>query len=502
MPIDQYASARPYFPASPPAGLNTDDQDRIQSYLLYENMYWNSPETFKIIARSEDSQPIYLPSARNMIEATHRFLAIDWDYVVNPKVGTSGDQEIIKSLLQQLFKREMMYAKFANQKRFGLIRGDAMWHITADPDKDAGQRISMHELDPGQYFPITDPDNSDRIIGCYIVDEVPDPRDKDKTLTRRQMYRKEDNGTITSELALFELAKWDDRDDPADAVKVQDVFPAAPLPPTITQIPVYHIRNFRTNATFGSSQIRGIETVLAAVNQTISDQDLAISMQGLGVYWTDAGPPKNADGSDGDFIMGPGEVVEVAPGSNFGRVSGISGALPGIEHMKFMLEQASEAMGLPDIARGRADVTIAESGISLMIQMSPLLAQNGEKELEMLGVYDQMFFDLTRMWFPAYEQTGVLEVEIDTVVGDPMPKNRDAQIAEILTLVTSVPQLITVEMAQAKLSELGYEFPDNAAQAIMDESSARALAADPFGTRMQQEGDQADEQDPAAPPFA
>lgn len=493
MAVDRFGSVRKFFPETLPIGLTGDDQERVAAYDVYENMYWNNPDTYKIVARSEDAAPIYLPSAMNMIEAAQRFLAIDWNYFVDSKVGTAADQALVGDLFKKMFKREEMFAKFATQKRFGLIRGDAMWHITADPSKDQGERVSIHELHPGQYFPIEAKDNADRIIGCYIVDAVDDPRDDTKKVSRRQTYLKDDEtGIITSSLELFEPDKWDDRTDDDAPVKIQDVRPPIQLPPAITQLPVYHVRNFRTSERWGSSQIRGLETVMAAINQAVSDQDLALSMQGLGVYWTDGGPPKDSDGNDTPFIMGPGEVVEVAPGNTFSRVSGISSGLPGIEHMQYLMDQASEANGIPQVARGRADVQVAESGISLAIQMAPLLSQNGEKEQVMLSVLDHMFYDIVNMWYPAYEQLpAATAVEVTNIVGDPMPQNRESTIAEILTLVTSVPPLITIQMAQDKLAELGYDFPDNAAEAVLEDASnitgARA-ASDPLAERMAQEG--------------
>jgi hypothetical protein len=492
MAIDQWATARAYFPANPPAGLNTDDQARVMSYDMYENMYWSEPTVFKIVARSDDASPIFLPSARSIIEACARFLAVDWDFLVHPKVGTPEDRDTVKALMTSIFKREEVYAKFASQKRNCLIRGEALWHITADDTKDPGERISMHELHPGEYFPIFDEDNPDKIVGCYIVDDTPDPRDDTKTLSRRQGYRKDPvTGLITSTLELYELAKWDDRVKADDATKVQDVRPPIVLPAAIKTIPVYHIRNFRNSSIWGSSELRGVETIMAGMNQAVSDQDLAISMQGMGVYWTDAGPPKNLDGTDGQFRMGPGEVVEVPTGTNFGRVSGITGALPGIEHMNFLMGAATEALGVPDVARGKVDITIAESGISLYLQMGPLLAKNAEKEQEMLGKYDHMLYDLVNQWLVAYE--GLPDstvVEVASVVGDPLPQNRDAQIAEILTLVTSIPPLITIGMAQAKLEALGYEFPANAEDQVMIEakaiSDARAMT-DPYSSRYKDE---------------
>lgn len=491
MAIDIYASVAPLFPTSLPAGLTTDDQRRVASYDVYESMYWNVPDTYKIVPRSEDAAPIYLPTPRKMIEATNRFLAVDWDFLVNPRVGVTGDQQLIKSHLQAIWRRELMYAKFSTQKRNCLIRGDALWHVTADPNKVPGAKISIHELHPGSYFPIYDLEDPDRVVGCHIVDKIKDPDDDTKNVSRRQTYRKTETGTITSRLALYEPDKWDDRYDEDNATLKVELLPEAALPPEITAIPVYHIKNFRSGGIFGSSTLRGVETVMAAVNQSISDQDLAISLQGLGVYYTDGGPPKTADGEDGAFIMGPGDIVEISPGSSFGRVSGISGSLPGIEHMEFMMNESKRALGISDIAEGRVDVTVAESGIALYLQMAPMLAQNSEREQEMLGVYDHMLYDLVQMWLPAYEGTPAeIAVEATTVVGDPMPQNRETQIAEVLTLVTSVPPLITIEMAQAKLTALGYEFPEGSAEQVVADAQAIAgarAAADPYESRYAKE---------------
>jgi hypothetical protein len=90
------------------------------------------------------------------------------------------------------------------------------------------------------------------------------------------------------------------------------------------------------------------------------------------------------------------------------------------------------------------------------------------------------------MWFPAYEAANYPDVEVTTVVGDAMPKNRESQIAEIISLVTSVPPLITLEMAQQKLAELGYEYPATGADALLADAAALATArglADPFSNR-------------------
>lgn len=486
-----YSTAVPFFGA-PESWIPLEHQQRRQAYQLYESMYWNVPETFKLVQRGTDAKPIYLPSPRTIVEATNRFLAKDWDYAINPRVGTPEQRTSVGLMLQSLFKREQMWSKFATQRRFGLIRGDAIWHIVGNPLKEPGARLSIYEVDPASYFPIYDDEDEQdpsRRIGCHLVDTY---EYEEEIVTRRLTYRKDPENPliITRELALFEQGKWWDGDPDAEIVRVKQILPPEPLPPQITQLPVYHVKNFRTPADpFGSSEIRGFETIVAAMNQTISDEDLAIALEGLGMYATDSGPPVDADGNETNWALGPGKVVELSEGSKMNRIDGISG-LPGLEHIKFMKGEMMEAAGVPKIATGAVDVQVAESGVALYMHLSPLLAKNAEKEGEMLGVMDHFLYDITHMWLPAYEQfSDGMETEVASVVGDPMPQNRKAQIDEIIKLATSNPPIISAAYARVKLTELGYEFPEEMGEEIVAETTARAQATafDPFTNRVNQE---------------
>ena len=128
--------------------------------------------------------------------------------------------------------------------------------------------------------------------------------------------------------------------------------------------------------------------------------------------------------------------------------------------MNFIDEKGlSEASGTPAIAIGRVDVAVAESGISLQLQLMPLLAQNAEKEQEIISVIDQMFYDITTMWLPAYEPelfpdpVVMIGMSVVCVFDDPSPKNRDKQIEETVALTQA--NLILTSMAVAKLRSLG-----------------------------------------------
>jgi len=491
-----YSTVRPLMGAAP-TWLGAADAERIESYRIYEDMYWNAPETFVLMQRGSESNPIYIPSAKVIIEATNRYLGVGFDYLVDPRVGTPADQLVAQGQLERLFKREMLWTKFSTQKRFGLIRGDAIWHIIGDAAKLPGSRISIYEVDPASYFPIYEDDNLDRLVGVHLVDQVEYEK---KVVVRRQTYRKvPGTTTITTELALFEAGKWDDRDSTpygegstgkqSEELKlVKQLVPVTPLDVKITALPVYQVCNMRTpSSPFGSSELRGLERISAAVNQGISDQELALALDGIGLYATTSGPPTDVDGNEVNWILGPGRVVEIDPETDFKRVAGVS-SLPALEHVKFLLEEQRRAAGVPDIAAGMVDVTVAESGIALSLQLSPLLAKNAEKEQEMLGVYDHMLYDIVQMWLPTYEGVSPgLEVEVASIVQDAMPVNREARVAELLALLAA--KVISAEYAREELTKYGYDFPAEMGEAIVAETTALTAATgyDPFASRVSSE---------------
>lgn len=488
-----YSTARPLM-GTLPGWMRAEDAERIQAYQLYEQMYWNAPETYSLVARGSETDPIYVPAPKKIIEACNRYLAKGWDFVVDPVSGSPADRNAVHALMRTLFVREQMYAKFQAQKRYGLIRGDAVWHVVADPAKPQGSRISIHEVDPAAYFPIYDLDNPDRIIGVHLVDQHIDETTVNTIIIRRQTYRKDPNtGTITSELAYFESGKWDDRtwggNKPPEIKLVRQITPPTPLPAQITALPVYHIKNVRNPADpFGSSELRGIERLAAAINQSMTDEELSLALAGLGLYVTTAGPPRDENDNETDWQLGPGRVVEIGPDDQFNRVKGVEDVTPYQSHINLLDKFMSQSAGVSDAAMGIVDVQVAASGIALRLHMEPLLAANAEKEVEMLSVYDHMLFDLTNMWFPAYEALNPNGVIIGSVVGDPLPVDRTAKIDELIKLVTA--QLIPAEVARIELMRLGYDIPGNAANTILEEQAALAMAmgVDPFLDRLRSEG--------------
>ena len=509
--LKQYSAALDFITGADSNIANTLDQRRIGAYDLYENLYINSTQSLKLVLRGDDSYPILMPSGKKIVDATNRFLGIGFDYLVEG-VGDAGTQDTLNQWWSDFFKREAVRSKFASNKRWGLVRGDAAFYVYADAAKPVGTRLSLAELDPRQLFEIEDAVG--RLTGYHIVDTVQDYREPDKPdkkLARRRTFRKEfdANGAvigITMELKHFTIGKWDDRTqtlkDKMEPVAYSDFdIEPSPLPDGIVALPVYKWRNNAPqNSSWGHSQLTGLETLLYAINQSLTDEDATIVFQGLGMYVTSAAPPQDTEGNTTDWSIGPMQIIEIGQDQRFDRVTGVSDVSPYQNHMNFIDEKGlSEASGTPEVAIGRVDVAVAESGISLQLQLMPLLAQNAEKEQELIVILDQMFFDITSMWLPAYESeifpdpVTMAQMSVVAVFDDPMPRNRDAQVTETVTLQQA--NLILTSMAVSKLRSLGWEYPsvdpytgqpltdDDIAAMLTSQAASAAAAMDPFASQ-------------------
>lgn len=474
------------------------DQQRIMSYQLYEQIYWNVPDTFRLTARGAEDKPIYIPSGRIMVEAINRYTAPGFTFNVFPAIpGTKppdGVLQTAQAFFKSFFARERFFSKFAGNKRFGIIRGDWLWHITADPTKAQGTRVSIHALDPASYFPIPHPDDLDRILGCHIVDQFIPPGETDPVI-KRITYRKSDfdltsppGGPITVEVGLFELDDWEG----PKAKPIKIIRPLEQIP-GITTLPVYHVPNFdEPGNPFGSSELRGLERIIAAVNQGISDEELTLAMEGLGMYATDAPPPQDDQGNEIDWILGPGKVVEhpvLVGGRGFYRVNGVGSVGPYQDHLRYLGEKLDEAAGTPDMAKGRVNVSVAQSGISMAMELAPMIAKTDEKDTLITEIHTQMFFDLATQWFPTYEGAKFDGLSILPFIGDKMPVDREKRFVELNDMLDR--QVISASYYRQEAAKFGYEFPEGIGIDLIEERAAMAEAQDPYVFRSQAEIDAA-----------
>lgn len=487
---------------------NSDDADRVTVYQTYEDIYNNVKDAFKTYLRDAAGEDLFrrlVPAARSIIEATNRYLAKDPVLVstVPPTVTIAPEaQAEFMQQLADLWAREEVTTKFLSMKRWMLIRGDGIIHLSADPSKPEGSRISITELEPEHYFPTYDHLDPTRVTAVYVVTIVL-ADDGEEQIAQRVEYRRiltvEDSAKYATPLngifyrvGFFEAGAWDDREPEfnADDLKpvpvpvwakpaegAADYITGYALPKEITAIPLYHYRNNRTgNEPFGRSELQGIETLLAGVTQTVSDEELAVSLQGIGVYKTDSGRPRDTSGRESEWIIAPASVIELEEGRDFDRVEGITDLKPMLQHTEQLQSLARETTGTPDVAVGRVDVQTAESGVALAISMAPIIAKNQEKEEELLGKTNQMLFDLVNGWLPAYEKTGGTGLIVQIMFGNPLPVNEDAVVTNISTLVEKkvIPVRFALELLKAKL---GWDIDPAALAGELLEQETAALDA-------------------------
>jgi hypothetical protein len=254
------------------------------------------------------------------------------------------------------------------------------------------------------------------------------------------------------------------------------------FPPIITTLPVYHIKNFEEPQNpFGSSEMRGIERIMAAVNQSITDEELSLALAGLGMYKSNKAAPEG-----GRWILGPGKVVH---DDTFERIEGVRSVLPFQEHLKYLHGQMDEVMGISDVAKGGADVSIAESGIALTLRMGPILSTGKRKDRVIREVMDNFLFDL-RNWFKAYEAIDMENVRFQSNFGDKMPTDVETEFNRLLQMYSADPPLITAAYFRDACREMGMKIPtDITGAAIAEERAGMAEAMDPYGARVQEEID-------------
>lgn len=470
-----YSTGAEFFGAKPTWIQDDIDVQRIQSYDTYEQMYWNLPDVFKVTLRGSNSLPIYIPSSRTIVDTTNRYVGADIRVVCSGE----GDVAPAQMAVNDLIKRELYKTKFNGKKRYGLIWGDSIWHLTADKTKPIGSRLRLTSLDPGMYFPIPDPDDVDRTIGCHLVQQI---STADGPRVQRMTYRKTETGKVTVEVGIFKVDAWEEPDGMPEKVLLD----VTQLPDEITSIPVYHTKNTeQPGDPFGSSELRGLERIMSAVNQTMSDEDLSAALLGIGMYATDSDEPTDEKGNKLPWQLGPGRVVKYN-GTKWEKIPGavdideVFGA-----HYNRLWESLFRVSSTPEVAVGMVDVSVASSGIALALQLGPILSKAAEKNQLLLDVENNLWYDILTMWFPAFEESAFTDVDIECFVGDAVPIDRVARFAELNDMLDR--GVIDTEYYRTEAAKMGYSFPEDIATKATTEFERRQAMSDGFADRVDEE---------------
>lgn len=497
----QYSVVAAFLAGYAPAFLGHDsfESARIASYKFYENLYWNDAGGFKMTLRGDEEFPVYIPAARRIINTFNRYVAKDPTIAIT---GQTTDQVIAaQTAFEVLFKRERFWSTFKHSKRMMLTRGDMVLGIFADPLKPEGTRISLLDISPGSFFPIVDPSNSKKIWGQRIIEVV---HIGDKDYIRVQKWLKSTSPdhpqfseppNYDAEIA-YEDVTWEQESwyDPEKRKSFAVTTPLDILPGIFT-LPLYHFANNKDpDNVYGTSDLKGLERIFLAINQTATDEDVAIAMAGLGVYASDS-TPVDADGNITDWVLGPKRVVETPPGGRFDRVSGVASVDPSQSHMDWIQGQAESVLGISDIALGQADVAVAESGIALALRMAPLLDAAVERDNEVMDILINMFHDL-KAWLKIYERVDLGDdltgAQIMPIFGDKLPKDRAAELTVLADLFLN--KVIPIQVYWEKLRDLGIDLPDDAELIRMFAEASQMVQdnTDPQGSRLDAEANAAD----------
>ena len=111
----QYDAALDFLPGADDNVPNVKDQERIQAYDLYENLWINSTVALKLVLRGDDQTAMLVPSGKKIIETTHRFLANNFQFFVDAG-GNEGIRELVDTWFQTFWKREAIQSKFTSNK--------------------------------------------------------------------------------------------------------------------------------------------------------------------------------------------------------------------------------------------------------------------------------------------------------------------------------------------------------------------------------------------------
>lgn len=462
---NQWSSVKPLIGPSitAPAWVPKDEVDRVLSYEKYDQMYWNDPRQFALRVL-DGEEPLYIPNAREVVDTTAHYLL--------KGLKLTCLNSTTQSALDEFLKREEFYSRFNSAKLSGVTRGDFVFHMTANPLKSEGTRISLTTIHPGNVFPIYDENVPGKMTRCHIAEQYIDEKDPGKTFFRRLTYELVEEGEsrrVTREEAIFEIEGGALGGVKAKLVK--QVLPKGFLDPRITAIPIYWFRNRDWQGEdYGSSELRGLEAILQTISQGSTDVSASLALEGLGVYATDGGRPINEQGVESEWEVSPGRVMEVPQGSYFRRVEGVTSITPAVDQINYLEEKINDAVGLSDVARGKVDAQVAQSGIALAIKFIPTLAKIETRDQAAIDKLTQLFYDW-KTWYAIFERKQ-LDGDIIPVIGEKLPLDRTARVNELNNMFDR--KIIPKKYYRDEMTKLGFEFPTDI-EAELEKDAEKAM---------------------------
>ena len=387
-------------------------------------------------------------------------------------------------------EREEFYSRFHIAKHGGCIRGDFCFHMTADPNKPAGKRISLNSVHPGKVVRKFDDDNGDHVTEAWICEPYTDPDNEEQNLVRRLHYWYEEGSVSTNtgdpdepvppdlelaqegqmryvwseeEILVNDNTLWSDDED-----VYQVLNSPGRLPEEINHIPIFWFKNIAMDGQpYGSSDLRGLERLFRGVSQQVTDLNIAMALDGLGQYVTDAPPPANPDGSESTWTIEPGQVQQVPNGNFFKRVEGVGSVQPMLDTIGYAENQINQAAGLSAVSMGDVPPATANDPMALAINFMPTLSKIQERDNIGVAKVKHIFWMWT-LFREAYEnKTWPAKLKILVQIGEKLPQDRTARVNELNNMLDR--DIISRAYYRQEMTLLGYEFPDDIQEQVEED---------------------------------
>jgi len=482
--------AYPFPNGEAPNWLPNDDSERAACYDSLESMYWSEDASYTLRVLVTE-QPIYSPNPRIVVDTIAHYL------LKGLKIGVEDPEKNKQeaSDLEDFLDREMFYPRFHAAKHGGCIRGDFCLHMTADPDKPAGKRVSLTSVHPGKVVRKFDDDDGEHITEAWIIEQYCDPDDEDQDLVRRLHYWYEVGDVSTKTDDPDELPPIDQEIAPAgetrlvwseeeilynddtlwgDSERVRQVVNlAAPLPEEVDHIPVFWFKNIPMDGQpFGSSDLRGLERMFRGVSQQITDLNIAMALDGLGQYVTDAPPPSGPNGQELSWTIEPGQVQQVPNGNFFKRVEGVGSVQPMLDTIGYAENQINQASGVSAVSMGDVPPAVSSNPMALAVNFMPTLSKVEQRDHFGIARLKHVFWQWTH-FREAYEgKVWPAKLKVTVVIGDKLPQDRTARVNELNNMLDR--DIISKAYYRQEMTLLGYQFPDDIEEQV-DEDREKEL---------------------------
>ena len=204
--VTPWSTTAPFVTAFP-GWAGQEAAERLAAYQVYHNLYWSEDDAVPLIRRNEDGTGVYIPKPKMIVDTTAHYL------LKGMTVGVADPQKSAELLaeINRFCLRERFYSRFQVAKLKGVAYGDWVFHLTADPTKDQGTRLSLNSVDPASYFPEFDTDDLEKRTGSKLVDQSIQPDDPIKTIGKFLRYWQEydESGNRISPLVWREECLWE-----------------------------------------------------------------------------------------------------------------------------------------------------------------------------------------------------------------------------------------------------------------------------------------------------